>query len=110
MATVRELIARPFTVYGMEVTDRQIADAIDLLANLPWNFEGWQLGRALLPDATGHERQEATNRLLQRWRKLGLVTFKTGRWTLARAAWPAMQTAARDVRAPSTSTKAETHE
>lgn len=98
--TIVEKIAQSFTSCGQRVSARQIADAIDLLANAPTAFEASDLAPAILPHATYHGTQEALNRLMQRWRKLGLVSFKTGRWRLEAGAWDTMQTAATLAREP----------
>jgi hypothetical protein len=79
-----------FNVMGETVTTRAIADAIDALANLPLYFRAIELGRSLLPDCGGHQRQEATNRLMQRWRKLGLAAYSSRGWTLTKGSWGAL--------------------
>lgn len=94
MATIMDTICKPFRVAGNEVTGDQIARAIDLLANADPAFEASILTRAILPLESYHASQEAVNRLMQRWRKLGLATFKSGRWKLTAGAWDKMQTAA----------------
>lgn len=94
MTTAIAHICKPFSVFGSDVTARQIADAIDLLADARTEFIGMDLCPALLPGSTFHAKQEASNRLLQRWRKLGLIRFKRGRWSLATGAWDDLQLAA----------------
>lgn len=96
--TPTDLIAKPFSVYGIDITSRHIANAIDRLANLPSGFAASVLGLALVPTASGYERQEATNRLLQRWRKLDLAEFERGKWRLRKGAWDKLQAAAIDAR------------
>lgn len=96
---VEEAICKPFCVMGQPVTSRQIADAIDLLAHTPSAFIAMDLVPAVLPGASFHNKQEALNRLFQRWRKLDLVTFNRGRWRLNRGAWDKMQSAAMRARA-----------
>jgi hypothetical protein len=94
--TKKELIAKPFAVYGQVVTSAQIAEAINMLANVPKAFVAMDLVPAVLPDASFHDRQEALNRLFQRWRKLGLVNFRRGRWSLTdeTRSWNDLQDAA----------------
>jgi hypothetical protein len=94
--TERELIAKPFNVFGSAVTGRHIASAIYALATMPLQFSALPLARHLVPNGSGHEGQEATNRLMQRWRKLGLCEFRNGRWTLKKGAWEKLQLAAGD--------------
>lgn len=92
-------IVAPFNALGRPVTSRQIANAIDLIANLENSFSSGGVIPALLPDEEDiHVRFEASNRLFQRWRKLGLVTFSKKRWTLTRGAWNLMQLAASHAR------------
>lgn len=98
MTTPRQMIGKPFKVAGVQVTSRHIADAIDRIANLPSAFQASDLTTSLMPESSYHAGQEATNRLMQRWRKLGLVEFGKGRWKLTSGAWSKLQNAAADVR------------
>ena len=100
----------------MRVTGRQIADAIDMLADLPAQFIAMDLVPAVLPGATFHQKQEALNRLrggrrlFQRWRKLGLVTFARGRWALTKEAWGILQAQAIEARRAATVEQGAVHE
>ena len=97
-ATPEKIIA-PFTVLGKTVDSRQIANAIDLIANLPAAFSSGGVITALLPaEPDVGVRFEASNRLFQRWRKLGLATSKRKLWTLTPGAWNLMQQAAHEAR------------
>lgn len=96
--TVANTICRPFWVGDRVVSARQIADAIDEMANTPEKFMASDLAGAVLPSATYWAKQEALNRLFQRWRKLGLITFERGRWALTRGAWDQFQIAAIEAR------------
>ncbi len=91
--SVESLICKPFTIWGDEVTPAMIRDAINLIANFPSGFRSGSLCRAIYPDGAvrTHQREEAVNRLMQRWRKLGLVTFAKGRWWLEKGAWDKLQ-------------------
>lgn len=100
MTKAADLICKPFRVGPWSVDALQIANAIDLLANAPGRFEASHLAPAILPKETYHVTQEALNRLMLRWRKLGLVEFKVGKWQLTRDAWHQMQDAAHAVRVP----------
>lgn len=88
----------PFSVLGETVTSRAIADAVDTLANEPTHFRAIALGRYLLPECGGHQRQEATNRLMQRWRKMGLAEYSSKGWTLTKGSWSSLQVQAFEVR------------
>lgn len=94
------LIVKPFKVGGHCVTSRMIADAIDLLANLPDGIHSRQLFSAIFPagEPFRYARDEALNRLFQRWRKLDLIAFQRGRWWLKRGAWEKMQAQAIEAR------------
>lgn len=102
MAIVRSMICKPFSVYGQAITARQIANVIDDLANAPPQFRAHDLVRGILPGAAYIDKQEALNRLCQRWRKLGLLHFDKGRWSLAKGAWDTLQLAAAEARQPAT--------
>lgn len=92
-------ITAPFTAKGQTVTSHQIANAIDLIANLPSSFSSGGVIPALLPEEDDlHIRYEASNRLFQRWRKLGLATYARRKWTLTRGSWSLMQLAASHAR------------
>ena len=89
-------IVRPFSVAQIPVTSAMICAAIDLIANLPPAFKASFLHPAFFPDGDPfpHASSEASNRLMQRWRGMGLCSFKGGRWRLATGAWALMQSAA----------------
>lgn len=93
--TLSTMIAKPFNVGISKVTSEQIVRAIDRLANIPMRFPASDLVPAVLPGESYVVKQEALNRLLQRWRKLGLVSFSRGKWQLSNGAWETMQLAAR---------------
>ena len=90
-------ITAPFKCEARTVTSDMIRKAIDLLANTPDGFKSMDLVSTMFPDsdATFWHKQEALNRLFQRWRKAGLVSFQKGRWSLSRGAWDTMQSASR---------------
>lgn len=88
----------PFTVLGETVSVRAIAAAADALANEPTLFRAVVLGRYLLPDCGRGQRQEATNRLMQRWRRMGLAAYSSRGWTLAKDAWGTLQAQAIEAR------------
>lgn len=98
--TIANTVCKPFAVKGRVVTGRMIANAIDMLANFPAEFIAMDLVPAIFPDsdASFWDKQEALNRLFQRWRKLGLATFGKGRWRLAKGAWGTMQAIAMETR------------
>ena len=88
-------IVAPYTALGRTITSRQIADAIDLIGNLPPSFSSGGVISALIPEEDDiHVRSEASNRLFQRWRKLGLATYARSNWTLTPGSWSLMQLAA----------------
>ena len=100
MMEASDLLAAPFTVAGFEITGGMIADAIDLLANQPRRFRTSALKPAFFKQGEPfpYARDEAVNRLMQRWRKMGLASFDRGYWTLSRDAWDKMQAQAIEVR------------
>lgn len=97
MTMLSDMICKPFSVSGDKVPATAIANAIDRLANLPNQFMASDLSLAF-PMVEWRMRQEATNRLMQRWRKLGLAEFSRGRWKLTKGAWDVMQMAAVNAR------------
>lgn len=107
VSEAREMLAhilKPYAVAGVTVSSQCIADVIDGLANVPARWIGMDaLGP--LPDESFHWKQEAMNRLCQRWRKLGLITFKGGRWSMTKGAWDTFQAAALRARALSDNTE-----
>jgi hypothetical protein len=88
-------IVSPFRVGSHVFTEDHIGKVIDRLANVPVAFEGMDIIGAL-PDEGGSiwPRQEAQNRLFQRWRKMGLMKFSKGKWRLEKGAWDTLQAAA----------------
>ena len=93
--TVATHALKPMTVLGHEVSRAHLVAVVYGLANIPDRFIAMDI-LGPLPDHGCHWKQEVANRLLQRWRKLGLASFKTGRWRLASGGWDALQSAARD--------------
>lgn len=98
MPTIIDVITKPFSVHGDLISSRAIADAIDALANTPARFAASTICHRLLPFAEYHQQQEAANRLMQRWRKAGLVEFAGGRWHLTRGSWDMLKCAALNAR------------
>lgn len=98
--SAQSLITKPFRVDGNLVTSRMIADAIDLLANLPDGIRARQLSSAIFPDGEPfrYARVAALDRLFQRWRKLDLFAFQQGRWWIRPGAWEKMQAQAIEAR------------
>jgi len=70
------------------------------LANLPAQFKAIELASALVPlGGDMWAGQEATNRLMQRWRKMGLTVFeRPGLWRLTRGSWQKLQAQAIEAR------------
>ena len=92
--TVQTMALKPMSVLGYTVTRANLVAVVYHLADTPDRFTSMDLVGPL-PAWSFHWQQEVANRLMQRWRKLGLVSFKTGRWRLAPGAWDALQAAAR---------------
>lgn len=82
----------PMRVENAIMTTQVLRRVIDRIANAPTRFEATDL-IAAIPNVTGgvHFQQEVLNRLMQRWRRMGLVVFEKKRWTLTRGAWDRMQ-------------------
>jgi len=91
--TVENVALQPLRVLGVDVTTADLIEVAMSLANAPHAFIAMDLVGSL-PDHGWHWKQEVINRLLQRWRKLGLVAFKTARWTMSNKAWGDLQSAA----------------
>jgi hypothetical protein len=89
-----KLAAKPFSVGGVGVSAAQIAAAIDRLRDLPPWFKASALASVLTPDESYVWKQEVLNRLFQRWRKLGLAEYQSGKWRLKSGAWLTLQQAA----------------
>jgi hypothetical protein len=90
--TVLTMALKPMNVLGHAVTSADLVAVVDGLANAPDRFIAMDI-LGPLPQHGGHWKQEVANRLLQRWRKLALVSFKAGRWSLSRGAWDVLQSA-----------------
>lgn len=92
-------IFAPMVVEGTSVTTQDLRKVHDKIANLPHKFIGMDLV-SVLPERghSIHFQQEISNRLLQRWRKMGLVVFKNKQWSLTKGAWDKIQEAWRDTR------------
>jgi len=90
--TSRQRIFAPMKVEGQQV---DLSRMVDVLASAPERFKACELVRAIPGDY--HFAQEVLNRLMQRWRKLGLCVFeKGGRWRLTEDAWSRIQDAHHD--------------
>lgn len=92
--TARELICKSYTVNGQVIRPTYIANAIEALGNAPASFSAGVLAKHLLPYGEGWDQDEACNRIMQRWRKLGLCEFKSKGWRLTTGAWEKLQLAA----------------
>lgn len=106
-------ITEPFRVAGCEIKGVWIADAIDRLANIRDGFQTSALSSAFFPDGDMpffYARSEALNRLFQRWRRLGLVEFRHGRWHLTKGAWGKMHAQAIETRRAETERLGAKHE
>jgi len=79
-------IFAPMTVEG-ELID--LSRMVTALANAPVRFRAVDLIRAI--NGSYQFSQEVLNRLMQRWRRLGLCTFNKGRWSLTDGAWDRIQ-------------------
>jgi hypothetical protein len=88
---------RGFRVGGHFVSTARVADAVMRLANRPAQFKAIELASALVP-LDMWAGQEATNRLMQRWRKMGLTVFERGLWRLTRGSWQKLQAQAIEAR------------
>lgn len=89
-------ILRPYVSLGRQITREDIRRTLDAIANVPPRFETRQLADAILPmnsDATGVERMEALNKLMQRLRRAGLASFAQKKWHIDSAAWQEIQSA-----------------
>ena len=78
------------------VTPFDVSRIIDGLANTQPRFRSNDLVpyvRSVDGPVDYQSAQEVLNRLFQRWRKMGLMSFSHGRWTLARSEWDEMQLA-----------------
>lgn len=94
MSEIYAKIVKPFSVAGHTVTSEQIARTIEAMAHGTHSFIGQDILGELLPGQSYHMKQEAANRLLQRWRKMVLCRFSKGRWQLTGGAWITLQSAA----------------
>lgn len=92
--TVQTMALKPMNVLGYGVSRADLVAVVDGLANVPDRFIAMDI-LGPLPQHGGHWKQEVANRLLQRWRKLGLASCATGRWRLSPGAWDKLQSAAR---------------
>lgn len=76
-------ILAPLTVEGTEVTTQTLRDVVQKMKRLPERFKAMDLIGAV--PSKGHDihfQQEVLNRLMQRWRRMNLVTFEKKHWTL----------------------------
>ena len=93
--TIKQHIVKPLRSGRLMVTPEQVIAIINELANVPERFKASDLVSAL-PGDDYPLQQEILNRLMQRWRKLGLCVFDSGgRWRLTTNGWPTMQAAIR---------------
>lgn len=89
-------ITKPFTVYGVKISHQMICEAIDRMANIPTyfsfrKFQGCILG---LPEGLpNYVQSRAADRLLQKWKKMGILHHKSRGWTLRRGGWERLQSA-----------------
>lgn len=90
-------ILAPMTVEGTTVTTQTLRKVVDKMANVPAKFEAMDLISAIPQKGNDiHFQQEVMNRLMQRWRRMGLVEYKQKRWRLLPGAWDTLQKAWRD--------------
>ncbi len=92
-------ITKGLIVNGFEITTEHVQKMIIGMANIPHAFASSDLVVAMrdIP-ISYHDKQEALNRLFQRWRKLNLVSFKKGKWTLTNDSWDRFQIAVRNTK------------
>lgn len=92
-------IIAPFNAKGRCVTTAQIVAAVEIVVAIPDAFNSGVVLSALLPDEDDlYVRSEASNRLFQRWRKMGLATYSKRLWTLTPGSGETMRLAAFEAR------------
>lgn len=76
-------ILAPLTVEGTKVTTQTLQDVVQKMNRLPERFKAMDLISAVPSKGNDiHFQQEVLNRVMQRWRRMGLVKFEKKHWTL----------------------------
>jgi hypothetical protein len=88
-------ITKPLTASGYIIGSEEICKIIDSMANIPYKFKARDLRTKIFGivdwDITVCDR--ICDRLLQRWKKSGLVEYRSGMWHMTRHQWDIFQRA-----------------
>lgn len=81
-------ILAPLTVEGTEVTTQTLRNVVEKMKRLPEAFKAMDLIGAVPSKGNDiHFQQEVLNRVMQRWRRMNLVTFKKKHWAVMPGGW-----------------------
>lgn len=74
-------IIAPLTVEDVYISKTIVRNIVGEIIRRKNEFVGMDLIKHITQiDSNIHFQQEVTNRLLQRWRRLGLISFKSKKW------------------------------
>ena len=89
-----EKITKGLKCYEHSISPANVSGLIMGFANVPHKFKNTELiNHNIIKGMSYQEWQELLNRLFQRWRKMDLVQYERGKWSLTRGAWDTFQQA-----------------